>query len=322
MKIFCFLLIQIIMITSVNISDSFCAKYTNLATSSQIRGNVMNFNKIHDVIKDEALEPVSDLENKSTFEMHEEKSKKQDNRLIQNYRKIVMFIIVIGIGVGIYFLVSFIFLGSIITVLAVELFFIIIVVSVVSLNYPKKENFIPAQELPVLVVSSSSLESKKEDSKKEDSKELIFVPSIQEFNSSSIFVELPQPPVFIYPKDEYYEPANLGTFVSASQIISPISYAYAQLPVESKSPVVSYVSYVFSGINGNGDFKLCALLSELFEDFLIYFVAQALLMVLWILAAAVFDITLLNDKVLMFFFINLGLGGLIVKRYQEYETEY
>ncbi len=57
------------------------------------------------------------------------------------------------------------------------------------------------------------------------------------------------------------------------------------------------------------------------EDFLVYFVAQAGLMVLWILLAAVFDITLLNDKVLMFFFINLGLAGLIVKRYHEYEDE-
>lgn len=55
------------------------------------------------------------------------------------------------------------------------------------------------------------------------------------------------------------------------------------------------------------------------EDFFIYFVAQALLMVLWILAAAVFDITLFNDKVLMFFFIDIGLAGLIVKRHHEYE---
>jgi O-antigen ligase len=55
------------------------------------------------------------------------------------------------------------------------------------------------------------------------------------------------------------------------------------------------------------------------EDFLVYFVAQALLMVLWILLAAVFDITLLNDKVLMFFFINIGIAGLIVKRYHEIE---
>ncbi|MBI5530877.1 MAG: O-antigen ligase family protein [Candidatus Doudnabacteria bacterium] len=57
------------------------------------------------------------------------------------------------------------------------------------------------------------------------------------------------------------------------------------------------------------------------EDFLVYFVAQAFLMVLWILASAVFDITLLNDKVLMYFLINLGLAGLIVKRYQEYKEE-
>ena len=55
------------------------------------------------------------------------------------------------------------------------------------------------------------------------------------------------------------------------------------------------------------------------EDFLVYFVAQALLMVLWILLAAVFDITIFNDKVLMFFFINIGLAGLIVKRYHEIE---
>lgn len=57
------------------------------------------------------------------------------------------------------------------------------------------------------------------------------------------------------------------------------------------------------------------------EDFLIYFVAQALLMVLWVLLAAVFDITLLNDKVLMFFFINIGLAGLIVKRYHEIDQD-
>ncbi len=57
------------------------------------------------------------------------------------------------------------------------------------------------------------------------------------------------------------------------------------------------------------------------EDFLVYFVAQAGLMVLWILLAAVFDVTLFNDKVLMFFLINLGLAGLIVKRYHEYEND-
>lgn len=57
------------------------------------------------------------------------------------------------------------------------------------------------------------------------------------------------------------------------------------------------------------------------QDFLTYFVAQAFLMVLWILGAAFFDITLLNDKVLMFFFVNIGLAGLIVKKYHEYDTQ-
>jgi O-antigen ligase len=57
------------------------------------------------------------------------------------------------------------------------------------------------------------------------------------------------------------------------------------------------------------------------EDFLVYFVAQAFLMVLWILLAAIFDITLFNDKVLMFFLINIGLAGLIIRRYHEYNEE-
>ncbi|HVY68156.1 MAG TPA: O-antigen ligase family protein [Patescibacteria group bacterium] len=55
------------------------------------------------------------------------------------------------------------------------------------------------------------------------------------------------------------------------------------------------------------------------EDFLVYFVAQAFLLVLWIMAAAVFDVTLLNDKVLMFFFLDLGLAGVVVQRYHEYK---
>jgi O-antigen ligase len=56
------------------------------------------------------------------------------------------------------------------------------------------------------------------------------------------------------------------------------------------------------------------------ESFLVYFVAQALLMVLWVLGASVFDITLFNDKVLMFFFLDIGLAGLIIKRYHEFEN--
>lgn len=56
------------------------------------------------------------------------------------------------------------------------------------------------------------------------------------------------------------------------------------------------------------------------EDFLVYFVAQALLMVLWVLGASIFDITLFNDKVLMFFLLDIGLAGLIIKRYHEFEN--
>ena len=57
------------------------------------------------------------------------------------------------------------------------------------------------------------------------------------------------------------------------------------------------------------------------EDFLVYFVAQAFLASLWVLGAAFFDITLFNDKVLFFFLIDIGLAGLIVKKYHEYELE-
>ncbi len=55
------------------------------------------------------------------------------------------------------------------------------------------------------------------------------------------------------------------------------------------------------------------------EDFLVYFVAGALIMLLWVLASAIFDVTLLNDKVLIYFFTYIGLAGIIVKKYHEYE---
>jgi uncharacterized membrane protein len=50
-------------------------------------------------------------------------------------------------------------------------------------------------------------------------------------------------------------------------------------------------------------------------------VAQAFLASLWVLGAAFFDITIFNDKVLFFFLIDIGLAGLIVKKYHEYELE-
>jgi len=55
------------------------------------------------------------------------------------------------------------------------------------------------------------------------------------------------------------------------------------------------------------------------DGFLIYFVAQTVLSLVWICGAAFFDVTLLNDKVLMIFFINLALSGFIVRHYEEME---
>jgi O-antigen ligase len=57
------------------------------------------------------------------------------------------------------------------------------------------------------------------------------------------------------------------------------------------------------------------------EDFLVYFVAGSLIMILWVLASAFFDITLFNDKILIFFLTYIGLAGLIAKKYHEYENK-
>lgn len=54
------------------------------------------------------------------------------------------------------------------------------------------------------------------------------------------------------------------------------------------------------------------------KNFFIMFVLQSCLVVLWILGASVFDVTLFNDKVLMFFFLNLALSGIIVRNYEKF----
>lgn len=54
------------------------------------------------------------------------------------------------------------------------------------------------------------------------------------------------------------------------------------------------------------------------NNFWVFFVFQAALVFVWILAAGVFDITLFNDKVLIFFFLSLGLSGAIVKNYDSW----
>ncbi len=57
------------------------------------------------------------------------------------------------------------------------------------------------------------------------------------------------------------------------------------------------------------------------KNFLVMFVLQSCLVVLWILGASVFDVTLFNDKVLMFFFLTLALSGIIVRNYEKFSNE-
>ncbi len=57
------------------------------------------------------------------------------------------------------------------------------------------------------------------------------------------------------------------------------------------------------------------------EDVLVFFVFLQLLVVLWILTSAFFDVTLMNDKVLFFFLLSLGLSGGIIRRYEEMKAE-
>jgi O-antigen ligase len=52
------------------------------------------------------------------------------------------------------------------------------------------------------------------------------------------------------------------------------------------------------------------------NGFLIFFVFQSGLVFVWILASAFFDVTLFNDKVLIYFFLTLGVSGVIIKNYQ------
>lgn len=53
------------------------------------------------------------------------------------------------------------------------------------------------------------------------------------------------------------------------------------------------------------------------EEPLSFFVFASCMVFLWLLAAAVFDVTWFNDRVLMYFFLTLGLNGLIINRFDE-----
>ena len=58
------------------------------------------------------------------------------------------------------------------------------------------------------------------------------------------------------------------------------------------------------------------------NNFWVFFVFQSALVFIWILAAGVFDITLFNDRVLMFFFLALGLSGITIRHYADWEKNH
>ncbi len=49
----------------------------------------------------------------------------------------------------------------------------------------------------------------------------------------------------------------------------------------------------------------------------VFFTASAAMAVLWVLVAGMFDVTLFNDRVLMYFFIALGLSGVAMREYEQ-----
>jgi len=52
------------------------------------------------------------------------------------------------------------------------------------------------------------------------------------------------------------------------------------------------------------------------NDFLVVLVLQLGLALCWVFTSALFDVTLFNDRVLIYFFIALGLSGMIIKNYE------
>lgn len=58
-------------------------------------------------------------------------------------------------------------------------------------------------------------------------------------------------------------------------------------------------------------------LYRLQNNLLTFFVIATALTFLWLLAASMFDVTFFNDRVLMYFFISLGLSGVIMRDYEQ-----
>ncbi len=57
------------------------------------------------------------------------------------------------------------------------------------------------------------------------------------------------------------------------------------------------------------------------NNILSFYVLDIAMAFAWILAAAFFDVTLFNDKVLMYFFISLAISGVVLNRYQDLVKE-
>lgn len=56
------------------------------------------------------------------------------------------------------------------------------------------------------------------------------------------------------------------------------------------------------------------------DNIFIFFIYASVLIMIWFLAAGMFDVTFYNDKVLMYFFISLALTGVIMRNYQDFRT--
>ncbi len=55
------------------------------------------------------------------------------------------------------------------------------------------------------------------------------------------------------------------------------------------------------------------------DNIFVMFVLSLAFTMLWFVFYGIFDVTLLNDKVLMYFFISLGITGLILRRYESFD---
>jgi O-antigen ligase len=55
------------------------------------------------------------------------------------------------------------------------------------------------------------------------------------------------------------------------------------------------------------------------DNIFVMFVLSLAFTMLWFVVYGIFDVTLLNDKVLMYFFISLGTAGIILRRYDSFE---